>query len=90
MAASTHKIMTAAQFKLLNEEKQKELVAQFGVMVALLEWEGYRIFLFQVDGFYVEYFFSAKTNELAWTTVFEDTSLLSKYLENIDITSVMR
>jgi hypothetical protein len=81
--------MKAADFKRISEDSQRKIVADKGVMLSVLEWGNYRIFLFQVDGFYVEYFFSMSTNELAWTTVFDDTNMLSKYLEEIDITSII-
>ncbi|HZF64183.1 MAG TPA: hypothetical protein VEZ55_06860 [Chitinophagaceae bacterium] len=81
--------MTAAEFKLLCEEKQRDSVMRNGVMVAQMEYDFHKIFLFQIDSFYVEFFFSLHSNELEWHNVFEETELLSPYLEQIDITDAL-
>ena len=47
--------------------------------------EKYRIYLFQFEGFYVEVVYDKNTCEIEWIDCFESTSLLTEYLELIDI-----
>lgn len=57
--------MTIKDFKALNEDAQQSIVSLRGVTLSIINWEDYRVLLFSLDGFYVEYFFHRKTSELA-------------------------
>jgi hypothetical protein len=47
-----------------------------------------RIALFQVDDFYVEIYYTKKTNEVGRVKTFYGTDLLEPYLKYIDISEV--
>jgi hypothetical protein len=48
------------------------------------------VFLFQLDGFYIEIFFLQDNDELYSIRSFETTDQLNPYLSKIDVQSLMR
>jgi hypothetical protein len=52
-----------------------------------MDWN---VFLFQVDGFYVEVFYERKTQKAVLFKSFDDTDQLEPYLNKIDLLSLMK
>lgn len=50
---------------------------------------GISVFLFQLDGFYVEVFYNTATSRTSFIKSFNDMDGIEAYLQSIDISDVM-
>ena len=77
--------MTSAEFSLLPEKKQTEILLEKGVFVAERMYKNFTIFLYQVDQFYVELYHNLRYNVIQGMRSFEDQEALEPFLREIDI-----
>jgi hypothetical protein len=77
--------MTSAEFSLLPETKQTEILLEKGVFVAERMYKNFTIFLYQVDQFYVELYHNLRYNVIQGMRSFEDQEALEPFLRDIDI-----
>lgn len=77
--------MTSAEFSLLTETKQTEILLEKGVFVAERMYKNFTIFLYQVDQFYVELYHNLRYNVIQGMRSFEDQEALEPFLREIDI-----
>lgn len=80
--------MTLPQFRSLSPDLQRRAVQQKAVF--LLGRTGVHVSskLYQVDGFYVELYFDAKSSALVRLASFAETGELESYLQQVDIGEV--
>lgn len=76
--------MTLYHFNLLSEYG-KHLAMQGAVLLTSRKIDANRVFLFQLDGFYIEVYCSLFTPELNRYRTFRSTTQIEPYLENIQI-----
>ena len=72
-------------FRKLSPQDQHELVARKGVQLWERKSKNFRIYLYQLGGFYVELFFFKKSGEFATIKPFDNMDELSPYLAEIDV-----
>ena len=84
--------MRIVQFNKLTECQQAGFIKQHGVLIQdRIEGEA-RIFLYQVDSFYIELFHDideATNNSLRVLRTFKDCKQLDSYILNIDISALL-
>lgn len=81
--------MTLDEFMLMETEQQYLYWRDHAVAVSTAELSFAAKVLYQLDSFYVEATFLKITPGEAYLIAFEDTSLLSRYIREIDISSVI-
>lgn len=81
--------MKLSDFILLSEEEKKQAVLHEGVLISKRKVPASVIFLFQVQNFYVEACFNPHSKDIEEFRMFDHTSLLQPYLENICIDDLM-
>ncbi|HEX8315210.1 MAG TPA: hypothetical protein VF609_09460 [Flavisolibacter sp.] len=81
--------MRLSDFILLSEEKKKWTVFHEGVPIAKRESEEFKVFLFQLEGYYVETFCNLQKNTIDEYRVFGDTQLLQPYLQAIPLDDLL-
>ena len=81
--------MTLLQFDHLHYVEQEESICDQGVFLAN-RYEGELMYdLYQIDSFYVEFFYNINKNNLrVKLRCFSDTEELKPYLDSIDITKL--
>lgn len=77
--------MRISEFRKLSAKEQQELVAQHGTLLCERSSKNFNIFLYGVDGFYVELFFFKESGEFATMKPFDNTDELTPYLREIDV-----
>lgn len=77
--------MKSSEFILLDEQKMKTTVITEGVFIAKREAGDYKIFLFQMENYYVETFCNVESKHIDEFRVFHHTSALHPYLEAIPL-----
>ena len=81
--------MKLSTFILLSEEEKKTTVFQIGIPLAKRENESWKVFLFQLESFYVETFCNKENKAIEEYRVFGDTQLLHPYLQAIPINDLL-
>jgi hypothetical protein len=81
--------MTLQRFRGLTQNKQNKKLLAEGVCIAERRIDEVHVFLFQIDGFYVEMFFNSEGVEILFSRSFEDIGELEPYLQDIDISRVL-
>lgn len=81
--------MKLYEFNTLNMEAQIDAVCSKGVCLGGRQEPQFRIFLYQVDGFYVEVFYHWGTKKVTDFKAFMDTDLLEPYLDEINLAELM-
>lgn len=81
--------MTLQQFRAASGRMQEALVRQNGVFLMERKSMGISVFLFQLDGFYVEVFYNRSTARTSFIKSFNDMDGIEAYLNSIDISDVM-
>lgn len=81
--------MTLQQFRAASCAKQEELVKLSGVFLLERKSLGVSVFLFQLEGFYVEVFYNSATSSVSFIKSFNDMDGIEAYLSSIDISEVM-
>ena len=77
--------MTLSEFILSDEMVMKETVLHHGVLVAKRRITDNLVFLFQMDGYYVETICSMKSKSVNEYRAFRNINALTPYLEEISI-----
>lgn len=77
--------MKIEEFKELSQEEQHKAVARKGVMLRDRLTHSFMIFLYALDGFYIELFFHKASGVFATLKPFDNIDELSPYLEEIDV-----
>jgi hypothetical protein len=74
----------------LHQEDQAQAVWQYGEHIATKYINLYAVLLWQLDGFYVEMFYNRLDDKIEKIRSFVSTKMLAPYLDQIDITSVLK
>jgi len=82
--------MKLSDFIVLNEEEKKFAALHMGVLISKRKARQYVVFLFQLNGFYVEMFCNTRTKNVTQYRAFTHTELLHPYLEEIAIDSLLK
>ncbi len=77
--------MNLAAYKLLNQDKQFQIIKDQGVFLAEREDAYYNIRLYGIEGFYVEIYCHTHFNVIVKTKSFFNTKALAPYLKHIPI-----
>lgn len=81
--------MNIHTFKLLSQEEQADLLWEEGVHIATRFTTFFTIALYQLEGFYAEVFFNELDNEIDRIRSFYTTDLLTPYLKQICLKSLL-
>lgn len=81
--------MRLSDFILLSEEEKKLAVFHHGVPLAKRENAYCKVFLFQLEGYYVETVCNTTSKAIEEYRVFGDTQLLWPYLQAIPIDDLL-
>jgi hypothetical protein len=77
--------MTQQEFTFLNDDRQAKALVERGTFIAERDYKNFTIFLYRIDGFYVEIYHNLKFNAMQGMRSFEDDEALEPYLNSIDI-----
>jgi hypothetical protein len=77
--------MQFEEFRKLSLDEQHKIVSNKGVMLRERLTHSFLIFLYGLDGFYIELFFHKKSGIFATLKPFNNLDELSPYLEDIDL-----
>lgn len=77
--------MTLYKFKALTEEEQLAAVSMFGVELAQRIENEYRIWLYQLDGFYVQVYHYLIDDKIKKHSCFFSPDFLTPWLDQIKI-----
>jgi hypothetical protein len=78
------------QYNVLSPNDQAALLIEEGVYLELMRNEREMVAeLYALDDFYVEVFFSGKTDAPLFLRAFSDTSLLERYLGQINLNALL-
>lgn len=80
--------MRLSTFILLSEQEKKTAVFQLGIPLAKRENDSWKVFLFQLEDYYVETFCNKENKSIEEYRVFGDTQLLQPYLQGIPLTGL--
>lgn len=75
--------MRLSDFILLGEEEKKCTVLHQGVLVGKRDYDSCKVFLFQLENYYVETFCNMQNKVVEEYRVFSNTANLHPYLETI-------
>lgn len=78
-------VMYLGAFRKLSFREQQQLVAKVGVQLCERQSRNFLIFLYQIDGFYIELFFFRESGEFATIKSFDNLDELAPYLNEIDL-----
>jgi hypothetical protein len=90
MKGKTASFMTVHYFKSLTRKQKKIIVLRTGIFLCEKNYGFFRTMLYQVDGFYVEIFFTKFSKDAIWFRSFDSTKNLQPYLQQIDISSLFQ
>ena len=82
--------MNLYEFSQLHEDDQAQTVWNYGEHIATKYINLYAVLLWQLDGFYVEMFYNRLDDKIEKIRSFISTKKLAPYLDQIDITSVLK
>ncbi len=80
--------MTLREFKTFDDFQKAKALVDVGVLIGKRQLMFYLIFLYQVEGFYVEVLYSLQSKKVHKFRAFENTNLLDPYLSKIDISEL--
>lgn len=81
--------MTLHQFNRLSEDKQRETLINDGILLAKRSYVQYNIALFQVEGFYIEVWYTKQGLDIGLVRGFSSTDELDPYLDEININELV-
>lgn len=81
--------MNIRELKVPGVKNIDETILRHGVHIASRRGLFCEIALFQVQDYYVEMFYDAKSKEVSRAKTFTDVSLLEPYLKHIDISGIL-
>ncbi|MCW3074784.1 MAG: hypothetical protein JWP69_1853 [Flaviaesturariibacter sp.] len=82
--------MTLIYFKQLATDQKKTTVLRHGTFLSEKNYGLFRTMLYQVDGFYVEVYFTRFSKAAVWYRSFDSIKNLQPYLQQIDISSLFQ
>ena len=82
--------MTLQHFNALNQEKQRWWVLERGVYLCNRKTRDFTVFLFQLDGFYIEIYFYNADDTVFLIKSFDDMDSLEPYLTQINLTPLLQ
>jgi hypothetical protein len=82
--------MTLQSFIKLCPNSQQERVFDYGIFIADRKNQGYIIYLYALDDFYVELYYIQKTTALSHIVTFQSIERLEPYLVQIDINGLFQ
>ena len=82
--------MTLLHFNALDQEKQRWWVLHNGVYLCNRKTRDFTVFLFQLDGFYIELYFYNVDNGVFLIKSFDHTNELDPYLDGINLTPLLQ
>lgn len=82
--------MTLLYFKNLTKNQKRTTVLRHGAFLSEKSYGLFRTMLYQLDGFYVEVYFTRFSKEALWFRSFDSTKNLQPYLQQIDISSLFQ
>lgn len=82
--------MTLLYFRNLTKKQKKAIVLRQGTFLSEKDYGLFRTMLYQVDGFYVEVYFTQFGKEPFWYRSFESTKNLYPYLQQIDLSGLFK
>ena len=82
--------MTYYQFKILNQNDQAQTVWQIGEHLFTRNTERSNILLWQIEDFYVEIYYDCTTKIIVEIKTLHSTEALEVYLDQIDISFLLR
>ena len=82
--------MLLYEFKTLKRQVQIDIILEKGVHLCDRTERGYLIFLYQIDYFYVELWYSKKKKYIAELFAFGSTEHLEPYLPSINISGLLQ
>lgn len=77
--------MKISEFILLDELSMKAMVLHQGVLIAKRRKQDHLVFLFQMDGYYVEAYFDMRNKSAIEYHAFNNINALTPYLDTIAI-----
>jgi len=81
--------MKLSDFILLNEEEKKLAVLHLGVLVGKRSLRDQMVFLFQLNGYYVETFCNSQNKNVEEFRVFRNVKSLNPYLDSISLEGIL-
>jgi len=81
--------MRLSDFILLNDGQKQSTLLQQGVLIAKREYDTCKVFLFQLEDYYVETYCNTQNKAIEEYRVFGDTQLLSPYLQAIPLDDLL-
>lgn len=81
--------MKVVEFRKLPPKRQRRIVVEAGVPLGRRESRNFSIYLYALEGFYVEVYFFRETGEYGSLKPFDDVDGLTPYLQQIDIQEVL-
>jgi hypothetical protein len=90
MEGKTATVMTLLYFKSLSRKHKKNIVLRFGSFLSEKNYGLFRTMLYQVDGFYVEIYFTRFSKNAKWFRSFDSIKNLHPYLQQIDISPLFK
>ncbi len=80
--------MQIKEFKYQTKQTKTSLLACHGVFLARRSEGAFAVFLFQVEGFYVEMFYDETEAEIGYIRSFSSVEELTPYLNAIDLCEI--
>jgi hypothetical protein len=77
--------MKTAEFIKLTEREKENLLYKSGVYIGKRKTLDHSIILFQLEGFYVEVFYSKYRHQVAYMHISSDPEILDPYLQQLDV-----
>ena len=77
--------MTQIEFQLLSDEEKIDVLYEHGVYIGKQKLANRSVLLYQLEGFYVEVFYSKHRQSVQKIYCFSSTNHLDPYLEQIDV-----
>ena len=81
--------MRLSDFILLSEEEKKGTILHEGVLIAKRDNQNCKLFLFQLNNYYVEMVCNWQSKSVEEFRAFESTSLLHPYIDSIPLNSLL-
>ena len=81
--------MTQEEFDKYSLNKQADIVWKIGVLIANRQEGRFTVMLYQIEGFYVEVFYSKNGKKIPGVRSFEDIKYLEPYLNEMDVNSLI-
>ena len=81
--------MNVAEFASLDMVARSNAICKKGVYLCGRHIPHYGLFLYAIDGFYVEVYYHQQKRKVTELKSFTDTAYLEPYLQDIDLTALL-